>query len=234
MCGRPRRSAACRLGWRPSRRRTRATTPSGSPARRTWRSCCSTRPRRCSTEELPRATSPDWSRGRRATSRSSRAAARVVAPGRAVMVPFGGHEHDWAAVELGAWFAAAAGVPLQLIGARIDPSSGRRDASRLLATPRSRCSAGSGSRPSRCSSTRGPMPSSRPPSAPRWSSSGSRIASPARAWAAPASRSPAALRRRSCSSAAACDRAGSRRRAPSRASPGRRVEDAAQRTHSWS
>jgi DNA-binding SARP family transcriptional activator len=52
---------------------------------------------------------------------------------RAVIVPFGGREHDWAAVELGAWFAVAAGVPLQLIGARDDPSSGRRDASRLLA-----------------------------------------------------------------------------------------------------
>ncbi|HSS59067.1 MAG TPA: AfsR/SARP family transcriptional regulator [Solirubrobacteraceae bacterium] len=57
---------------------------------------------------------------------------RVVAPEQAVMVPFGGHQHDWAAVELGAWFAASAGVPLQLIGTRIDPSSGRRDASRLL------------------------------------------------------------------------------------------------------
>ena len=48
------------------------------------------------------------------------------------MVPFGGHQHDWAAVELGAWFAAARGVPLQLIGTRADPSTGRRDASRLL------------------------------------------------------------------------------------------------------
>ncbi len=48
------------------------------------------------------------------------------------MVPFGGHEHDWAAVELGAWAAGAAGVPLQLIGTRTDPGTGRRDASRLL------------------------------------------------------------------------------------------------------
>ena len=48
------------------------------------------------------------------------------------MVPFGGHQHDWAAVELGAWFAAAVGIPLQLIGTRGDPSTGRRDASRLL------------------------------------------------------------------------------------------------------
>jgi hypothetical protein len=47
-------------------------------------------------------------------------------------VPFGGHEHDWAAVELGAWYAAAAGIALQLLGTRTDPSTGRRDASRLL------------------------------------------------------------------------------------------------------
>jgi DNA-binding SARP family transcriptional activator len=51
---------------------------------------------------------------------------------RAVMVPFGGHQHDWAAVELGAWYAASAGIALQLLGTRTDPSSGRRDASRLL------------------------------------------------------------------------------------------------------
>jgi hypothetical protein len=53
-------------------------------------------------------------------------------PDQAVMVPFGGHEHDWAAVELGAWFAGATGIPLQLIGTRGDPRTGRRDASRLL------------------------------------------------------------------------------------------------------
>jgi hypothetical protein len=57
---------------------------------------------------------------------------RAAAPGQAVMVPFGGHQHDWAAVELGAWFAAAAGIPLHLLGTRTDPSTGRRDASRLL------------------------------------------------------------------------------------------------------
>jgi DNA-binding SARP family transcriptional activator len=57
---------------------------------------------------------------------------RGAAGGQAVMVPFGGHEHDWAAVELGAWFAGATGIPLQLIGARGDPRTGRRDASRLL------------------------------------------------------------------------------------------------------
>ena len=50
-----------------------------------------------------------------------------------VYVPFGGGEHDWAALELGAWLAAATGSPLRLVGTRADPRSGRRDASRLLA-----------------------------------------------------------------------------------------------------
>jgi DNA-binding SARP family transcriptional activator len=49
-----------------------------------------------------------------------------------VLVPFGGAEHDWAAVELGAWFARAVGVPLRLAGAAAVPEHGRRDASRLL------------------------------------------------------------------------------------------------------
>ena len=49
-----------------------------------------------------------------------------------VLVPFGGAEHDWAAVELGAWFARAAGAPLLLAGAAAVPEQGKRDASRLL------------------------------------------------------------------------------------------------------
>jgi DNA-binding SARP family transcriptional activator len=53
--------------------------------------------------------------------------------GEAVYVPFGGGEHDWAALELGAWLASARGAPLRLLGTRADPRTGRRDASRLLA-----------------------------------------------------------------------------------------------------
>jgi DNA-binding SARP family transcriptional activator len=49
-----------------------------------------------------------------------------------VLVPFGGAEHDWAAVELGAWFAKATRAPLRLAGAAALPEHGRRDASRLL------------------------------------------------------------------------------------------------------
>ena len=52
---------------------------------------------------------------------------------RPVLVPFGGAEHEWAAVEVAAWIARAYGARLKLLGTQADPSSGRRDASRLLA-----------------------------------------------------------------------------------------------------
>jgi hypothetical protein len=47
-------------------------------------------------------------------------------------VPFGGGEHDWGALELGAWLAASTGGSLTLVGTR-RVRDGRRDASRLLA-----------------------------------------------------------------------------------------------------
>jgi Kef-type K+ transport system membrane component KefB len=56
-----------------------------------------------------------------------------VGPDRPVMVPFGGAEHDWAALELGAWIAHYRGAPLKLLGTLGEPQEGRRDASRLLA-----------------------------------------------------------------------------------------------------
>jgi hypothetical protein len=49
-----------------------------------------------------------------------------------VLVPFSGAEHDWAAVELGAWLARALERPLRLAGASTGASG--RDASRLLAS----------------------------------------------------------------------------------------------------
>jgi DNA-binding SARP family transcriptional activator len=55
------------------------------------------------------------------------------APGGGVLVPFGGSEHDWAAVELGAWLAASSGERLLLAGTRSDARRTGRDASRLLA-----------------------------------------------------------------------------------------------------
>ena len=38
-------------------------------------------------------------------------------PSRPVVVPFGGNDHDWAALELGAWLASQTGAPLKLLGA---------------------------------------------------------------------------------------------------------------------
>ncbi len=49
-----------------------------------------------------------------------------------VLVPFGGADHDWAALELGAWLAAARGLRLVLVGPVEDAAAGNRDASRLL------------------------------------------------------------------------------------------------------
>jgi DNA-binding SARP family transcriptional activator len=54
-------------------------------------------------------------------------------PARGVVVPFGGGEHEWAALELAAALASAAKASLRLVGTTADPRSGRRDASRLLA-----------------------------------------------------------------------------------------------------
>lgn len=49
-----------------------------------------------------------------------------------VLVPFVGADHDWAAIELGAWAAGALGVSLLVAGPLQGP--GGRDASRLLAS----------------------------------------------------------------------------------------------------
>ncbi len=49
-----------------------------------------------------------------------------------IVVPFGAFEHDWAALEVGAWAAVALERPLHLIGA-MDQGARGRDASRLLA-----------------------------------------------------------------------------------------------------
>jgi nucleotide-binding universal stress UspA family protein len=54
-------------------------------------------------------------------------------PNGGVYVPFGGGEHDWAALELAAWLASTAGLPLLVVGTGADTERGRRDASRLLA-----------------------------------------------------------------------------------------------------
>jgi Kef-type K+ transport system membrane component KefB len=40
-----------------------------------------------------------------------------LGPDAPVLIPFGGAEHDWAALELGAWISSATGAPLKLLGA---------------------------------------------------------------------------------------------------------------------
>jgi DNA-binding SARP family transcriptional activator len=49
--------------------------------------------------------------------------------GNGVFVPFGGGEHDWAALELAAWLASSSSVALKIVGRKGVP----RDASRLIA-----------------------------------------------------------------------------------------------------
>ena len=51
-----------------------------------------------------------------------------------VVVPFAGADHDWAALEAGAWLARGRGSSLRLVGTRAIPAADRRDASRLLAS----------------------------------------------------------------------------------------------------
>ena len=61
-------------------------------------------------------------------------AARSAGSADTVLVPFGGGEHDWGALELGAWLASGEGSRLELLGLAGDLQAGKRDASRLLAS----------------------------------------------------------------------------------------------------
>ena len=135
----------------------------------------------------------------------------VVAPGAdaPLVVPFGGAEHDWAALELGAWLAASTGAPLRLLGATDRARGGR--ASACSPPRRCSCSASSGSRPSRCWPSRAATGCCGPRRAPGCSSSGCRTAGARRAWGPSATRSPRPRRRRSSSCAAGCARARWRR-----------------------
>jgi DNA-binding SARP family transcriptional activator/nucleotide-binding universal stress UspA family protein len=51
----------------------------------------------------------------------------------AVLVPFGGNDHDWTALEIGCWLARASNAPLCLLGVS-GGRDGARDASRTLAS----------------------------------------------------------------------------------------------------
>jgi Kef-type K+ transport system membrane component KefB len=55
-----------------------------------------------------------------------------VGPDHPILVPFGGAEHDWAALELGSWLAASTGAPLRMMGAA-GATDERTSVTRLLA-----------------------------------------------------------------------------------------------------
>ncbi|MGA8337276.1 MAG: cation:proton antiporter, partial [Solirubrobacteraceae bacterium] len=55
-----------------------------------------------------------------------------LGPDHPVVVPFGGAEHDWAALELGSWLAAASGAQLKLLGAAGQTDEGK-SVTRMLA-----------------------------------------------------------------------------------------------------
>jgi Kef-type K+ transport system membrane component KefB len=59
-------------------------------------------------------------------------ATRPLGPDAPLVVPFGGQEHDWAALELAAWLSSATGAPLMLLGAAGQTEEGR-SSDRLLA-----------------------------------------------------------------------------------------------------
>ena len=48
-----------------------------------------------------------------------------------VLVPFGGAEHDWSAVEVAAWIASATGAALKLIGTEGDRRAEKRNRPRF-------------------------------------------------------------------------------------------------------
>ena len=55
-----------------------------------------------------------------------------LGPQSPVLVPFGGAEHDWAALELGSWLSSATGAPLKLLGAGGQSDDGK-SVTRMLA-----------------------------------------------------------------------------------------------------
>jgi Kef-type K+ transport system membrane component KefB len=55
-----------------------------------------------------------------------------LGPDSPVLVPFGGAEHDWAALELGSWLSSATGAPLKLLGAGGQSDDGK-SVTRMLA-----------------------------------------------------------------------------------------------------
>ena len=109
------RASCCERGiararGRASPRPTPATTCAARRPRRESTCCCSTGGGRCSATACRAATVGTVLRRGAVRRRacSSRARAEVApGPDAPMIVPFGGADHDWAALELGAWLAAA-------------------------------------------------------------------------------------------------------------------------------
>lgn len=55
-----------------------------------------------------------------------------LGPSSPIVVPFGGAEHDWSALELGSWLAATTGAPLKMLGAAGQTDEGK-SVTRMLA-----------------------------------------------------------------------------------------------------
>ena len=127
-----------------------------------------------------------------------------------VVVPFGGAEHDWAALELGAWIASATGAPLKLLGAAGETEETSK-VSRLLADAGLLVQQYAGVPAEPVIAEPGARASSRPPQRAGLLVIGLSRAGARRASARPARRSPGRRPPRSSSSAAEPGRERSRR-----------------------
>ncbi len=148
---------------------------SSSPALDTWRRTLpASRPSRTSTSSSSR-RSPSCSTIRISPSLLTSAPCDVAVSRRRrssepgpVLVPFAGAEHDWSAIELGAWLA---GSWSRRSASPARPSRAAGTRAGCWQAPRSRCSVHWVSPPSRCSSSPAPMHSPRRPATSRSPSS---------------------------------------------------------------
>ena len=212
------------------RRSSRAPGARISPASQpptTSRSSSPTRPPPSSGSSRCPGRSPRCWNARRPTSRCSPAAARDPGAGP-VLVGFGGGEHDWAAVELGAWLAQSAAKPLRLLALRRADEPG--DATRLLAAASIAVQGAVGIDAEPLLVEPGPQPlieaAARRPRARARPVAGVAASRPRRG---PGARSRPSSRRRCCSCTAARGPAGSPPRPRRPASPGRWANPIARR-----
>ncbi len=169
-------------------------------------------------------------RDRAARARARRDVAVLVAkegdpielgPDKPVLVPFGGAEHDWAALELGSWLAASTGAPLKLLGAAGQTDEGK-SVTRMLADAGLLVQQATGiaTEPLVVAGGRDSIIAAAD-GARACSCSASRTAGAVRGSVRRARRSPGRRRRRCCSSGAGPDPGCSHRRRTSRSSGGR-------------